>query len=150
MADFIRLQHGAPPWQGSGERSHHIATYHFHDIPLIGLIKRDGVCYLFRCLGGEVENVNLWSYTLIEPSEIDRLEATTTAEEFENVVADLTERPGVVAVAIDGLGIIGSDHVEDWSDPRPHFTRLNEAVEAVISRLHAGMEAQRDRLVAAT
>jgi hypothetical protein len=146
VGDFIHLQHRVPPWQPS----HHIETYHFHDIPLIGLIGRDGVYYLFRCLAGEVEPLNVWSYTIIEPSEIGRLKATTTADEFENVVAELTARPGVAAVAIDDLGIIGSVHVEDWSDPEPHVARLSQDVEAVISRLHTGMEAQRDRLVAST
>lgn len=147
LGDFIRLRHGSPPWEGSGRPSDHIETYHFHDIPLIGLIRRDGVNYLFKCLAGEIEPLHLWSYTLIEPWEIERLERAATVDEFDEVVAEVTSRAGVAAVALDRFGIVGSVHVEDWSTSSDHFERLFEQVSALEARLQADLVAQRSRLV---
>lgn len=149
MGDFIRLQHGAPPWEGSGHPDHHVETYHFHDIPLIGLIRQDGVNYLFRCLAGQVEPFNLWSYTLIEPSEIAALEAVSDVREFDEHVMRVALRPGVVAASIDGFGIVASRQVYDWSDPHGYLEPLFEEIRAFGQRLQDDVEAHRSRLVPA-
>lgn len=149
MGDFIRLQKGAPPWEGSGDPAHHVETYHFHDIPLIGLIQQHGVNYLFRCFAGEVEPLNLWSYTLVEDAEIVDLEETTTAQEFDRRVNELASRPGVLALSVDGIGIVASREVQDWSDPESNVGPLLRELDAFQERFRSNVDAQRRRLVGA-
>lgn len=146
MADHIRLQHGTLPWEGSG---HHVETYHYHDAPLIGVIEQDEATYLFKCEAGEVEPLNLWSYTYIEPHEVAQLEATETDEDFDALLDRFSARPGVAAVALDGFGVIAAVDVYDWAEASKIVARLLDEAERFVESLHAGVEVQRHRLVAA-
>jgi hypothetical protein len=150
MTDFIRLQHGAPPWEGSGA-SRLVETYDFYDIPLAGVIEQDGVRYLFRCLFGHVERMNIWRYTLVEPAQLAELEATETPKDFDHTLFRLQRwTPGMLAVSIDGYGIVGATEVEDWDNLEVHFRQVLNAANEFIEQLRSEVGRQSERLAAAT
>ena len=146
MGDFIRLQHGLPPWEAGGA---HVETYHFYDIPLVGLIEQQGVKYLFRCFVGETEYVNGWSYTLVDDADVHALVSAGSGDEFDEVVGRIARRPGVAAVSIDGIGVVGSLAVSEWEKPGDYIPQLLESANEVLRKVHAGVDEVQRHLLSA-
>jgi len=111
MSDVIRVAHGQTPWQPYG--SEVIEVFNFYDQPLMGIIRQDGCLYLFDCLYGHVEGLSLWLYSLIQESDAQEL-ANASADEFDHIRGRLhaSER-GVMAIAIDDVGIVANGLVEN-------------------------------------
>lgn len=124
----IQLQQFARPWQGNELFAQAVDTYHFHDIPLIGLIEQFERLYLFRCIGGEAEGVNFWTYVHVTADQRAAIEATANPEDFDALVGELTEPMGVVAVAADGHGIIAWLERAEWPDAQKAADQLTSAV----------------------
>lgn len=106
----IQLQRGIDPWQGHGH-SEMVEQYHYHDMPLIGVLVQDGAEYLFRCETGEIEPVNFWTYTPLTPSARKALERTE-GDAFDDAVDELAENAEALAIAIDGYGIVVWNHLD--------------------------------------
>ena len=113
MTDTIHVEIEGLPWHPSEDVEGTRALYEF-EVPLVGIVRQHAVDYLFQCIAGEIEPVNLWAYTRLEPGEAEVLEATSDVEEFrEHVRAYSRGRNAVLALAVEGLGIVSSIDVED-------------------------------------
>src|SRR5579863_8777207 len=72
MSDQLRPQQGARPWLPAYDVTSRLLLNEYN-IPLAGLIDQDGVTYLYACLLGELEDVNLWAYAWVGDAEIIQL-----------------------------------------------------------------------------
>jgi hypothetical protein len=119
-----------------------------YNIPLTGMIEQDGTKYLYVCLFGELELLNIWAYSpIVSAEEIDRL-ASMTGEELTDVINQaLTDRSLVVALASDyklvdwlsiDAGLEGSLRIA-----RRFLDRMRARVEAT-KRDVEGLEHQRE------
>lgn len=143
----IELQTGVAPWQGTNS-SALVDTYHFYDIPLIGVMEQGGNQYLFRCMAGELEQTNFWCYSSITLEEIAAIEATNSREEFDAVLAKFNQRPVALAFATDSLGIIAWIDGDDWDDPGEAVKHLMAKVHEVTSNLQQTAAAQSEQILA--
>ena len=98
MSDQLRPQQGARPWLPADDVASRLLLNEYN-IPLAGLIEQDGVIYLYVCLLGELEDVNLWAYALLDDVEIDRLKSLTGDGLNEAVSRALTHRTLVMSIA---------------------------------------------------
>jgi hypothetical protein len=98
MSDQLRPQQGARPWLPADDVTSRLLLNEYN-IPLAGLIEQDGVIYLHVCLLGELENVNLWAYALLDDAEIGRLSSLTGDGLDEAITGALTCRTLVVGIA---------------------------------------------------
>jgi hypothetical protein len=148
MTDTIDLETGARPWlgRGSGQLTR---TFDFYDIPLVGVIEQAAVSYLFRCLAGEVEPFNLWVYTLLTPSELAALDAIEEREAFDEAVDALMDRPGVIAAATEGHGLVAWGSFKGLDDVRVQVPAVLSEVEAWAQGLQEAAASQRHRLTLA-
>ena len=75
LVDSFVVESGASPWHPT-RTSHELARYRSSDeIPLIGVVHQAGSDYLYQCVLGETEEVNIWLYTPLLPSERAAIEA---------------------------------------------------------------------------
>lgn len=145
----IHLQAGTPPWLGNSH-AELVEQLHFHDLPLIGITRLNGQNFLFRCVIGEVEPVNVWTYT---PLTAEDLVAIDTVDEgsFDEVVLAIAGNGEAVAVAFDGYGIIAWTEWSDFDSPKQAMEILSERMAEFIAGLTEGAEsakAQAERLLA--
>ncbi len=98
MSDQLRPQQGARPWLPADDVTSRLLLNEYN-IPLAGLIEQDGVTYLYACLMGELEDVNIWAYALVNDAEIDRL-TSLTGDDLDGAINQaLTRRTPVVGIA---------------------------------------------------
>ena len=116
MADVIHVENGYSPWQPSGD-AELSKQYQYYEIPLRGVIVQHDVRYYFGCVGGAGEPVNFWLYAMITPEEEAVLDSTPR-EEFQTAIP--FDSPAVLALAIDGTGIIASVVTDDLSEKSVH------------------------------
>jgi len=100
MADLLLPQQGARPWAPAdnvtvGE------VLNEYNIPLIGLLEQDGNSYLYACLFGELEPVNIWAYSHVTTQEFDQLTRLEGAALTTAIDQALMNRMTVVALASD-------------------------------------------------
>jgi hypothetical protein len=106
VTDLLHPQKGARPWLPADDvrAGEELARY---DIPLVGLIEQGDATFVYSCLIGEVESVNLWAYAHLDSSEVAALRSASEAD-FDGVVEQvLSNRPLVVAIA-------SNLQLEDW------------------------------------
>jgi hypothetical protein len=142
MADLLETRWGARPWAPTGDPDAIETVLHRYDIPLLGIVRSQGAKHLFRCLVGEVEDVNFWTYSWISDSEAKRLKAEDDPDRLEEMCEEiLMSRPAVMALAargfgeLNGLGIVASEITETWT--------ADEAARvgaALIDDLHSRIE----------
>lgn len=100
MSDWLLPEQGARPWlpaPGVTER----LVLHEYDIPLAGLLEQHGSVYLYSCLLGEVEALNVWAYVLVSDEEAERIAALQGDDVVTGVAAAVTSLPATVALARD-------------------------------------------------
>ena len=132
MADLIQLNSGAMPWAPTPD-SELVAVYNLYEKPLIGRIAQRGAHYIFQCYEGELEPVSLWAYTLVQPREVERLEAAEP-DEFDAALERATaDRPATVALSREGQGIVSAMVIDslDHSDA---------AAQQIIENLRSTLE----------
>ena len=78
-----------------------------YDIPLAGLVKQDETTYLYACLIGELEPLNIWAYAPLRESEITELTSLTEVALSAAIDQMLLNRMLVVALAHEL-------HLGDW------------------------------------
>jgi|HubBroStandDraft_2_1064218.scaffolds.fasta_scaffold125581_2 hypothetical protein len=100
MSDQLRPQQGARPWLPAYDVTSRLLLNEYN-IPLAGLIDQDDVTYLYVCLMGELEDVNIWAYALVEDAEIGLLTSLTGDDLAAAINGALTRRTLVVAIAAD-------------------------------------------------
>ncbi|HUF83429.1 MAG TPA: hypothetical protein VMQ81_02440 [Acidimicrobiia bacterium] len=104
--EHIAIEQGRQPWTPS-PGSETVDTFHFYDLPLIGIVRQAQQLHLFRCLEGHTNPYSLWAYVNVSPDEAAQLRVAAPNEEFDDVVGALTaRRPTVVALAHETGGIV--------------------------------------------
>jgi len=100
MSDQIGLSIGAAPWQPSGD-SHIERIYDRYDMPTAGVFSQAGCLFLFECIEGVNQKVNVWAYAPLlswESSDLDGLSGEDLIASMEKV---WQTRDVTVALATD-------------------------------------------------
>ena len=115
MADTISLLRGDAPWMPHDSTLE--VQFHYHEVPLIGIVRQHGVEYLFRCLNVMDDDVfSLWHYIRLSGDLRERLEAASTPDKFDAALRDSEPTASVLAVAMQGAGVLTSREVEAGPD----------------------------------
>jgi hypothetical protein len=86
-----------------------------YDIPLAGIVKQNETTYLYACVLGELEPLNIWAYAPLRESEVTELTSLTELALSAAIDQMLVNRMLIVALA-DEL------HLADW-------TRIDSGME---------------------
>jgi len=100
MSDLLLPEQGARPWLPAGDVKP-LVTLNEYNIPLAGLIEQGGITYLYACVFGEMEDVNVWAYSRLGDVEIARLTSLTEDALADAIRTALEDRMLVVAVAFE-------------------------------------------------
>ena len=126
MSDQIHLGLGAHPWRPADTARPGKILNHY-DIPLAGILRQHGACFLFECLEGEVEATNLWAYVPISRATARKLGRLTEDKLISAMHAVHKDQVITVAVAVNGRIELG-----DCLDMRrANETPRAEALKAV-------------------
>lgn len=129
MSEQIAIEQGRVPWAPAAD-AELMRTFHFYDMPLIGIIRQGGSLHLFRCIEGQVHDNNLWAYTTLDDTDLAALDATGS-DDLDDVIDRVVEgRPVVVALSRERDGILASALVRD---PSQYPTLLHAARESLRS-----------------
>lgn len=115
-----------------------MTVYDRYDVPTLGIFRQrsadDLADYLFECLLGVAERVQIWAYAAVTGDERARLDAAEDGD-FEHVVAAVFSRADVlVSLATEERGIVLTAIVE-------RSLRQVPLVQAAIDALSAESEA---------
>src|SRR6266702_6108604 len=100
MSDLLLPEYGAPPWLPASNVTA-LEVLNQYDIPLSGLIEQGGTTYLYACLLGEMEDLNIWAYGRLDEDEVSRLTSLLDDELGAAIDEVLANRMLVVAIASD-------------------------------------------------
>lgn len=100
MSDLLRLQQGARPWLPADNVTP-LEILNEYDIPLSGLIEQGGMTFLYVCLLGELEELNIWAYSHLSEAETGRLRSLIEDDLAAAIDEALANRMLVVALAHD-------------------------------------------------
>lgn len=143
MGDLVHIETGRSPWlPASG--SEVIEELRYYDAPLEGVLRQDGVDFVFRCIAGQVEPFSLWVYAAIAGAELDALRSSEDQDALSAVEADIwrSDRPMTIAFAtndgvverVDTDGPLVTDRL------RAVIDRLTEAVDQRLGEVRGGLE----------
>lgn len=137
----LRVEAGACPWQPA-PGTHEVARYRMaDDLPLVGVVEQHGALFLYQCVLGQLEQVNIWTYTPLLPHERHAIEDASPRRATE-LIARLGRRPGQIAIAHRSVGLIAVRPLSDaaaagdevnvlfgslseyWAQLRAHAQRL--------------------------
>lgn len=138
MADQIKIQQGALPWQPTDDAE--IAeTFLHYDFPRTGVMLQEGNSFLFACVD-EYPKLSLWAYVLIDVDDADTIRESPSA-----AVAHFStsERPITLALADDRGIFHTSVFVRNVGGPF-----LMSAIDSMLASLEA-LQEQRHLLSAA-
>jgi hypothetical protein len=134
MSDQLRPQQGARPWLPAYDVTSRLLLNEYN-IPLTGLIDQDGVTYLYACLLGELEDVNLWAYAWVSDAEISQLTSLTGEDLDAAVNQALTHRTLVI-------GLAAGHQLVDWISIRVGA----EDPLAIVKRVLIELQRRRDMI----
>lgn len=134
MSDQLLPQQAARPWLPA-DNVRELRILNRYNIPLTGLIEQDGVIYLYACLLGELEDLNIWAYAPLRDAELQRLTSLTDDDLNAAIDQVLTGRTLVVALAAEY-------RLADWV---PVETAAEEPL-AIAARFVTLMQARRQRI----
>ena len=100
MSDQIQLAVGAKPWLPSHD-AEIVEEYAHYDMPLSGVVSQSGCFYLFECIEGPVEAVNIWIYAPLlerEEDDLSRLSGDSLSKAMDEV---WRSRDVVIALAVE-------------------------------------------------
>jgi hypothetical protein len=137
MSDQVQLTPGARPWLPSAE-SEPVETLNYYDGPLLGIVRQQGVPYLFRCLAGELGSAQIWLYGTLTEHDSDALR-TAEGDELDVVVDRLSRGPVTIALAGQTDGLLYWEtqdltHVQPADVPSVAAHRLAESIERIRSQ----------------
>jgi hypothetical protein len=98
MSDELRAEIGRAPWLPASDVEPG-TELDFYDMPLSGIIRQDGAPFLFVCLAGQDEPLNVWAYARLDSQEATELCDARGDRVDRLIVAALTDRMLVVALA---------------------------------------------------
>lgn len=100
MSDLLLPEQGARPWLPASNVTA-LEVLNQYDVPLSGLIEQGGTTYLYACLLGEMEDLNIWAYGRLDEDEVNRLTSLLDDELGAAIDKVLANRMLVVAIASD-------------------------------------------------
>ena len=100
MSDLPLLQQGARPWLPADNVTA-LEVLNEYDMPLSGLIEQGGMTFLYVCLLGELEELNIWAYSHLSEAEAGRLRSLLEDDLAAAIDEALANRMLVVALAHD-------------------------------------------------
>lgn len=146
MADLIAVHSGALPWKPSAD-SRVTEVYGKYDVPTAGVVQQHGVDFLFECISEGQSTLSVWIYTLVLPRERAHIEQAAPGQFEARMDSALHRRSGVLAIAVEGLGVLASIQVEDWSlDGTRELDELFELFREWLDGLRESAELQRAAL----
>jgi hypothetical protein len=140
----IHLQNGALPWLGS-RHAEMVEELHVHDIPLVSLVRLDDKVILSRCVVGEVEPVNVWTYTSLPAGQLALIQAVGP-DDFDELVTAIAQDSTHVAVAVDGDGIITWTEWHDWPSQQAAIDHLSKMTAEYLAAKQADLVARQAEL----
>jgi len=99
-------EQGAPPWLPASNVTA-LTVLNEYDIPLSGLIEQAGATYLFVCVLGEMEDLNIWAYAPLKDGEQARL-VSLLDDELAHAI------PEVLADRMLTVGFAEDDKLAGW------------------------------------
>ncbi len=144
LVDAFVVESGASPWNPArGTRE--VARYrHSFDIPLVGVLEQAGTHYLYQCVLGQDEEVNIWLYTPLLPSERDSIDAASPRKANE-LFQRYSRRDGRLAIAHNSVGIIAVRPLKADADPTIEVGVLFTALRDYLGKLRIHAQRVRQR-----
>ena len=105
LVDGFSVETGANPWQPTRCTRELVRYRRSRDIPLVGVVEQAGTQYLYQCVLGQSEEVNIWLYTPLLQSERDAIEAASTRKANE-LFARYSRRDGRLVISHNSVGVI--------------------------------------------
>lgn len=144
LVDSFVVESGASPWHPTCT-SHEVARYRSSDeIPLVGVVHQAGSDYLYQCVLGQTEEVNIWLYTPLLPSERAAIEAAGSRKADE-LFARYSKRDGRLAIADNSVGVIAVRPLKADSDATVEVGVLFSALRDYLHNLRAHVQLVRRR-----
>ena len=100
MGAQIRPEPGARPWLPAHDVDE-LYQLDFYDIPLAGIIRQDGLLYLYTCILGEDAPENLWAYAPVSDEEVLALRTSYGDDLLVAIERALQNKLLVIAAAGD-------------------------------------------------
>ena len=144
LVDSFVVESGASPWHPT-RTSHEVARYRSSDeIPLVGVVNQAGSDYLYQCVLGQTEEVNIWLYTPLLSSERAAIEAATPRKADE-LFARYSRRDGRLAIAHNSVGVIAVRPLTADSDGTVEVGVLFAALRDYLRKLRTHVQLVRRR-----
>jgi hypothetical protein len=100
MSDLLLPEQGARPWLPASNVTA-LEILNEYDVPLSGLVEQGGTAYLYACLFGELEDLNIWAYARLNEAEVERLRSLVDDDLGTVIDEALADRMLIVAIASD-------------------------------------------------
>jgi hypothetical protein len=100
MSDLLLPEQGARPWLPASNATA-LEILNEYDVPLSGLVEQGGTTYLYTCLFGELEDLNIWAYARLDEAEVERITSLLDDELGAAIDQALADRMLIVAIASD-------------------------------------------------
>jgi len=140
--DVVRallVEAGACPWQPT-PRTREVARYRMaDDLPLTGVVEQGGALFLYQCVLGHVEQVNIWTYTPLLPHEHREIH-DATPRHASALIARFSRRPGQIAIAHRSVGLIAIRPLNDAEEADAEVNMLFGALRDYWAELRAHAE----------
>jgi hypothetical protein len=108
MSDAIHIERGAEPWKPT-EATEVVEVLHQFSIPLVGVVRQEGVLFLYWCVTGHAGPENAWAYARVHEGDVGTLRAAQGSEAFADALRSVVDdRVCSFAIASDDKGIIES------------------------------------------
>lgn len=127
-SELIEVQIGKLPWEPSDD-AEPVATYHRYDMPLIGVVRQKGIEFLFRCIAGHASTTSFWTYSRLTPEQRAAIEAAEGREAADSAVQAAALFPVLLAVSVEGSGLVASTRVAAAADVPDASQRLLAAFD---------------------
>ncbi|HEY9564766.1 MAG TPA: hypothetical protein VIR30_13450 [Nocardioides sp.] len=128
MRPVISVQRGAVPWQPAND-AELVATFNKFNVPTIGVVRQDGVEYLFRCVSGHGSVVTAWTYGRLDHDRRAAIEAAEGREAIDAALRSAARFPAVLAIVAEGFGIVASETITASSATSEATERLFRAFD---------------------
>jgi hypothetical protein len=147
LVDGFTVESGANPWQPSRCTRELVRYRRSREIPLVGVVEQSGTQYLYQCVLGQTEEVNIWLYTPLLPAERDAIEAASSRKANELFIR-FSRRDGRLVIAHNSVGVIAVRPLRADADPTVEVGVLFSALRTYLGKLRAHGMRLRQRFIA--
>ena len=135
----LLVEAGACPWQPTPQ-TRELTRYRMaDDFPLTGVLEQGGSLYLYHCVLGHVEQVNIWTYTPLLRHEQRAIEEATPRRAGA-LIARYSRRAGQIAIAHRSVGLIAIRPLNDAENAEAEVNMLFGALRDYWAELRAHAE----------